>query len=443
MEESWGLAPLVAILQRDALSTLLPPTFPRAGDIGLQLPVILFTAGVTLGASLTCGLWPAVHLLRLNTLESLVEQGGERSGSGRRAHRARAIVMTGQIAIACILLIGAALLGRSFWRMLQADRGYNTTNILTANLQMPATTFSPQRRAALTTEVVNRLSSVPGVLHAASTDSLQFTGFTMAMSAYTIPGRTANDPQISVSTLSHTVSQDYFATLGIRLLKGRAFAAADSANSAHVVMVNRTFERQYLHDAAVGGILPCPHSGSEKCEVIGVADDVRRATDDPVQAEVFALDRQWASASAFGSAVTFIVRTAGDPRVVIDALKGIVHDQDSSLALDSIMSIEDRIVTMLAKPRLYAILLGGVAFFALTIAGVGLFGVLSYAVAQRPARTGRARCVGSKSGEHRGLGASSSNVHYGCGCRHRHRRIICTGNVPCDVPFMASRHAMP
>jgi putative ABC transport system permease protein len=373
---------LVAALQR-VLPALLPSDFPRVADIGIQLPVVLFAAGVTACASLACGLWPAVHLLNFSVGESLVEQGSERSGSGRRAQHARAIVMTGQVAIACILLIGAALLGRSFWRMLQADRGYNPTNVLTANLPVPASVFSPQRRSAVAADILERLSSVPGVLHAASTDSLQFSGFTMAMSAYTIPGRTAGDPQVNVSTLSHTVSQDYFATLGIRLLKGRTFEPADTANSPHIVLVNQTFERQYLNGDAVSTMLPCPHASSRQCEVVGVVADVHRATDDTLQAEVFGLDRQWSSDPPWGGYVTFIARTSGDPRLVIDALKGIVHDRDASLALDSIMSIEDRIVTTLAKPRLYAILLGGFAFFALTIAGVGLFGVLSYSVAQR------------------------------------------------------------
>src|SRR5262249_24365279 len=135
--------------------------------------------------------------------------------------------------------------------------------------------------------------------------------------------------------------------------------------------------------AAVGTMLPCTHAASQQCEIVGVVDDVHRGTDDPGQAEVFGLDRQWTAEQPWGAYATFIARTSGDPRLVTDSLKQIVHAEEASLALDSIMSIEDRIVTTLAKPLLYAILLGGFAVFALTIAGVGLFGVLSYSVAQR------------------------------------------------------------
>ena len=375
-----GLA-LVAALHA-ALPSLLPANFPRMADIGLNLPVVIFAAAITVLTAVTCGVWPALHLGAVNVAESLTEHGAERMSSGRKTQRTRAVVMTGQIAIACVLLSGATLLAKSFWRMLHADRGYDTLNLITANVTMRPATFTPARRAVIVNNVLARLAVMPGVVHAAVTDSMQFTGETMAMTSFQIPG-TTDRPTIIVSTLTHVVSLQYFPTMGIRLLEGRPFMETDKANSPPVVLVNRTFQQRYLKDKTLGAMLPCATAESKECEVIGVVDDVHRNYDDAFEAERFLLDQQWTPPPYVGLYVTFIARTTADPNPIINELKSLIHDEDSSLTVDSILSMEDRVAGSLAKPRLYAVLLGGFAAFALMIAATGLFGVLSYTVAQR------------------------------------------------------------
>lgn len=366
---------LAALLHR-VMPSMLPTDFPRLEGVGVDAVVVIFALVVSVLASVAFGVLPALRARRLNLVESLSEDGTAPSGGGSRTRtaRLRSAIMAGQVAVACVLLVGASLLGRSFLALVNADRGFDPANVLTARLQLPGFAYAPERRAELVDAILERLRSTPGVTAATYTDGPPLGVY--GGSAFWI-----NDRQVQAA--SRTVVPGYFAAMGMRFVGGRDFTGDDVASSRPVFIVNRTFARQYLSGSPVGERVrgwvrdKYPH-----WQIIGVVEDVRhRGVTEPLEPEVYRYrpaDERRASTSP-----TFIVRTAGDPTAATATLRALAKQQDPSLVFDSVMTMEDRVRTTLAGPRLYAMLLGGFASVALAIAGVGLFGVLSYTVARR------------------------------------------------------------
>jgi predicted permease len=399
-----GLA-LAAALQR-VLPTLLPEGFPRLDAIALNGPALSFALGVSVLASLVCGLLPAWHTRHVNLVETLSEDGiASISGaSGSVATRTRATIMAGQVAIACLLLVGAALLTRSFVALVRADRGYDSANVLTARLPLPPG-YPAERRAQLLETLVDRLNAVPGVTHAAYSTGLPLVsqGGNIAFNMRS-PRHPSED--VEVQATLRLVSPDYFETMRLRLVEGRILSQNDTTATPPAIMVNRTFARQYLVEPSVGIRIPPqgPRAGGvtfadqdADWEVIGVFDDVRQeSVNEPPQPEILVSLKQIPPASLRSFDPILIVRTADDPTTYVAALRSIVQTEAPSLALDSVMTMEDRVVTSLAQPRLYAVVLSWFGILALLIACVGLFGILSFSVAQRTREIGVRVALGAQ-----------------------------------------------
>ena len=400
-----GLA-LAAVLFR-SLPRLLPADFPRVDELTMDLRVLVVAAAVSMASGIVFGLVPLLHCRRLPITGALA--GAVAATAKGSTTRARAAIIVAQVAIACTLLIAGSLLGRSFVSLLDFDRGYQTENLLTARLIMPDGAFTGAQRANLLDRLNERLSAHRGVVHAGIVNFLPLTAGD-AMAGFTLP--TADDPEARASASIRVVSPGYFASLGLRAVEGRVIDESDRAGSLPAVVVNETFARRYLPEGALDRSLP-------QGQVVGVVNDVRhRSATDPIQAELYLSYRQMEQ--GYGSSVAYLVaRTGSDPIALVPDLRSIVREDDASLALESVETMETRLLSSLAQPRLVAVLLLGFATFALLVAAAGLFGVLSYSVVLRRREIGLRTALGASAGNilalflRQGLGMTAGGVLLG------------------------------
>ena len=388
-----GIA-LAAALCR-LLPAVLPVDFPRIDEVSIGMRSVLFSLAVTAAVSAVCGTVPALLTRPVMLAGSLSEEGIAAVGLGAqtRAARLRTLIMVGQVAIACVLLIGGALLARSFTAMVHADRGYEPGNLLTARLTFPHAE-NDQRRGHTLEALRDRLRGIPDVRHAAFGNGLPL------VNSGNVFGRIVPSPRdpavkLQLAATWRVVSPEYLEALQLRTVSGRSLAPTDTASSPAVIVVNRSFAGEYLGPEPIGQRLQLGLSSQLEWQVVGVVDDVRQGdVSERVRPEFFVSYRQVPDGIAFDPML--LLRTVGPPAAHVETVRAMIREADPVLVLDSVMTMEDRVMTSLARPRAYALVLGGLAALALVIAGVGLFGTLSYATARRTPEIGVRIALGAE-----------------------------------------------